>query len=307
MEESIFYIEEFLEHNNKDEQLKTALTSLIDDYKKKNKRLNRIIRQSDKQQREVINLNDKLKITYDELNNYKEELEKLYQYNVSQQYIAKQKVMANVSNDLENDDFYKVRVFFEASDILSGDFYSLFKKPNGSILFYLIDGQGHGVSPSVTVFAIASIFNMYARSDIPLQDMLDKILSFSKHFLADEEQLSFTVMQLDADAKNLTYAIGGMYPSLMIDDDKLVEIKANNLPILNFSPKIQTTEIKLSNFQKILLYTDGIVEAEDSNIEKYSPKKLIADDSLIDELSQNIETINRDDDITILSIDKARV
>jgi serine phosphatase RsbU (regulator of sigma subunit) len=62
----------------------------------------------------------------------------------------------------------------------------------------------------------------------------------------------------------------------------------------------------LSDFQRILLYTDGIVEAEDSNIEKYAPQKLIANYDLIDELSKNIDTLQRDDDITIISIDKEK-
>ena len=307
MDRSVFYLEEFLENENDNEELRTAIQNILDDYKKKNKRLDRIVRQSDKQQREVMNLNEKLKVAYEELKKYQEKLEKIYKYNINQQLIAKQKVMANISNDLENDDIFNVRILFEASDILGRDFYSLFKKSDGTILFYLIDGQEHGISPSVTVFAIASIFNMYARSDISLEDMLEKILSFSKYFLADEEQLSFTIMELSADTKTLTYAIGGMYPMLVMDNNELKEIKANNLPILNFSSKIQTGQIQLSNFQKILLYTDGIVETEDNNIKKYSPKKLIANHSLLDELSKNINTLKRDDDITVVYINKKTI
>jgi len=38
MDRSVFYLEEFLENENDNEELRTAIQNILDDYKKKNKR-----------------------------------------------------------------------------------------------------------------------------------------------------------------------------------------------------------------------------------------------------------------------------
>jgi len=279
------------------EEFKDNFNDLLKHYKRKNKRLDKIIKHSDTQHRMILQLNS-------ELNRYKTKLEDIHDYNVQQQNIARKKVEASIVNELNNDNKIKVDIISVASDILSGDLYSIYKKKSGSILFYLIDGQDHGISPSLTVFSVSSIINRYAKEDIPLQELLNKVLPFIRNFLADEEQLSFSILELNSDFSKIEYSIGGMYPTLIYDGSEIKELKSNSLPILNFSTDMKVNELDIKNFKKIVVYSDGIVETIDDRLLEYSPRKMLFDSVLMEKARDNIPSLDRDDDITVLSISR---
>jgi serine phosphatase RsbU (regulator of sigma subunit) len=266
---------------------------LIKDYSKQTKRFDKILKQSDKQQNLLLKLNE-------ELEEKERQIRELYEYDYSQQMVAKNKVEAGLINELEFDDEFMYKVVFLASDILSGDFYSIFRKEN-RIVYYVIDGQGHGVSPALTVFSVASIFRDKIGNTSSLEELLNYMITYIKAVLLDSEQLSFTFIELDFDKNQLNYAIGGMYPTYLKDKNGITKIKANNLPILNFTDSLNIDTIEFEDFDSILSYTDGIIENE--IVQKFHPKKLIENPELINEL-EVIEDKYKDDDITLVYIKK---
>ena len=264
-------------------------------HERNERRLERIIKQSDKQQMDLLKLNK-------ELDAYKDRLEAIHRYDVQQQKIARGKVEANIVVDA-NTGGLAVDALFLPSDILSGDFYSVYRKEDGSLLFFILDGQGHGISPSLTVFGAASVLNRYARQkSASLQDLLDRMLPYLREFLADEEQLSFTIMEIDPSCSSLQYAIGGMYPVLLKMAGAFHEIRSNNLPILDFSPAIRADTLPLSGFESLLLYTDGLVEGEGEWVERYAPEKLLREEGLLERARTELPRCEREDDITILTV-----
>ncbi|MDY0116728.1 MAG: PAS domain-containing protein, partial [Sulfurimonadaceae bacterium] len=130
------------------------------------------------------------------------QVESLLKYDREQQYIAKEKSEAGIINDLKYD---TCQVLYAPSDILSGDFYSLFKRDDGSVFLYIIDGQGHGISPALTVFAISTIIKQLAYNVADLQELLHKTFPIIKNFLGEIEQVSYTMIMIDADKQNLSY------------------------------------------------------------------------------------------------------
>lgn len=278
--------------------LELNLDNLLKKLEKDSTRMKKIIKQSDKQQLEILKLYDTLDIS-------NRKLEVLHTYDVEQQQIASAKVKSNIVNELYDDKSLDVETIFIPSDILSGDFYSLFKKPNGSIIFYVVDGQGHGISPSLTVFAVSSIIARYVKENISLQEFMDKIVPYLRNFLIDEEQLSYAIVEIDADFKNLSYSSGGMYPMLLKDNNEIIKLKANALPILNFSEKQDVKTVELKNFQSIAIYSDGLVELEDESLLEFAPRKLIDGESDYSKARKMIPTFKRNDDVTLISITKS--
>lgn len=295
MKNELLNAEEYLKLDS--DELKQSIKKLLKENAKKASRVEKIIKQSDKQQFDILKLHEKLEGAY-------AKIEELHNYDVEQQHYALAKITANIINELSDDEKIMAETIFVPSDIMSGDFYSLFKKPNGSMLFYVVDGQGHGITPSLTVFAVSSIIANYAREDISLQELLDTILPYLKNFLADEEQLSFTIVEIDADFTTLTYSNGGMYPMLLEDGDEVTKLSANTLPMLNFTKDLATKTVELKDFKNLLLYSDGIVEIEDERLLQYAPRKLMEDASLFEKARTEIPTFKRDDDVTLLSISK---
>ena len=81
-EKLIASLEALLEHD--DQSIKTSVEKLIKNYTRKSKRLDKIIHQSDKQQRELLELNEELERTYAELDDYKNHLEEKVEEGISE-------------------------------------------------------------------------------------------------------------------------------------------------------------------------------------------------------------------------------
>lgn len=188
------------------------------------------------------------------------EIEALNRSLVAEQQEARIKQIGMVSNDFENDPDFLVQTFYKASDILSGDAYSLHKTPEGGALIYLIDGMGHGLVPSFTAFAVASAVKQSVAEQESFSQLLERVCQTLRGALSEDEQLSFSFFYLPPEYDRLEYAIGGMYPAYVGFDGQSVPLKANNPPFMAFMPTIRPATLAVPGFEKLLVYTDGLVE-----------------------------------------------
>ena len=273
----------------------------LQECERKLKRYEKILKQSDKQEKKILEL-------YHQLEEKKEALKKIYEYEQKQQEIAKTKIEENLVVDVPN--FLNSKIIFQSKDILSGDIYSIYSLGSKKILYFIADGQGHGVSPAITVFNIANIIkstinffkqNLYEDINIDkflLHEYLNKfILKPVKLSLIDGEQLSYTIIYLDLDTASVSYSIGGMYPTYIQTKDEIIKIKANNIPLTKFTKDLKVDTISIPHFKKILSYSDGILEVF---IEEIMPKNLIQNPHLI----ETIKNYDFDDDVTLIYLEK---
>ncbi len=239
------------------------------------KRYEKILKQSDKQQLDIYKL--KLKI------------ESLYNYNINQQLIAKRKLEKILVNEAKE----KAKIVFKPSDILSGDFYSIFKVKDG-YLIYLIDGQGHGVSPALTIFGVSSTIKTLIKDFSSFNSFIHNLFSNIRQFLDNEEQISYTFLYIKEN--EIEYSSGGMYPFYIKSREVIQKIKANNLPFLNSSilPTISKIDFSL---KELLLYTDGLIE-EEILYKEFKPIDIIKSPDILKTIEE--ESILLNDDLTII-------
>jgi len=225
------------------------------------------------------------------------QIEELHNYNVEQEHIAREKLEAGIINDMSKEE---CQVIYSPSDILSGDFYSIYKREDGSIFIYIMDGQGHGVSPALTVFAISSMMKQVVYDIQSLDELVNQLAPSIKNFLGEIEQLSYTMVMISSDKKKISYASAGMYPFLIKAGDDIIRAKANNTPFMNFSSTPHITYIDIGEWDSLLIYSDGLIEHEDREISHYSPQELITKPSLIQKAIEEVSNNKFDDDITML-------
>lgn len=236
-----------------------------------------------------------------ELQEANEEIQKLYDYNLTQEKIARKKLEEGIVNDLVKEN---CQVLYYPSDILSGDFYSIYKRSDGSIFIYLMDGQGHGVSPAFTVFSISSMLKQIIYSIDSLEELVEQLAPSIKNFLSEEEQLSYTMMMISGDKKSISYSSAGMYPFLIKTENEILKVKANNTPFMNFSPTPQVDKISLINLQSLFIYSDGLVEHEENESLFLSPEYLIQNPTFIKKAIEEISVKSFDDDVTFIYLNE---
>ena len=266
-------------------------------YERKDKRLNKIIKQSDTQQLSLINLNE-------QINEQKDTLNKLYLYDKQQQLAAKEKIEATITDDLENSQELQAKIINHPADILSGDLYSIHTLKNNTTLAYVIDGQGHGISPALTVFAVSSALSFLIEEDLDFQTIINRLFSMIKKLLGEVEQLSYTFISIDENKKNIHYVSGGMYPFLLRRDDEVFKYKANNLPFMNFSPMPKITSLPTQNWDSLLIYSDGLVEDLQEDMDGFTPNDFLDNSKKFEAFEKKIENRKFEDDITIVKIIK---
>jgi len=225
------------------------------------------------------------------------QIEKLHNYNVQQEYIAREKLESGIVNEMSKDE---CRVLYYPSDILSGDFYSMYKREDGSVFIYMMDGQGHGISPALTVFAISSIMNKVIHDVNNLDELIEQLSPSVKNFLGEIEQLSYTMIMVSPDKKKISYASAGMYPFLIKAGDKIIKAKVNNTPFMNFSETPDINTLEIGDWDSLMIYSDGLVEHENSEIDEFSPEKLITQEPLVEKAITEIKKHKFDDDVSLL-------
>ncbi len=229
--------------------------------------------------------------------NLNHEVKQLHKYDIEQQNSAREKIEVGIRNDIDKD---KAKVIYAPLDILSGDFYSLYKCKNGATFIYIVDGQGHGISPALTIFSVSSVINNIIDSIETLDELIDKIFPIIKTFLGEEEQLSYTMVMIGPDSHTISYSSGGMYPFLVKTTDKIIKIKANNLPFMNFLLNPSVDKINLKEWESLLIYSDGFVEHEESTLSRYRPLNIINEPSRMADIPEILKSSNLEDDVTLL-------
>nr|WP_243414731.1 MASE3 domain-containing protein [Sporosalibacterium faouarense] len=173
---------------------------------------------------------------------------------------------------------------------LSGDFYNYFKIDDENIGVYIIDVSGHGVPAAMlTIFASrilkGNIFDLDEESDYSIISPSDVVSNFYEIFnesnFPDENYLVMFYGIYNTERNELTYSSAGHNcpPMIVKRDGEVKDIDyGDGFPICKLEgiidPKYKDYKVKLTKGDKILFYTDGIVEAKDENDNLYTADRL---------------------------------
>ncbi|MFC1815574.1 PP2C family protein-serine/threonine phosphatase [Thermodesulfobacteriota bacterium] len=219
----------------------------------------------------------------------------------------------------------KVRIAwkFEPCERIGGDIFNIHSPDNKHIGFYMLDVCGHGVSAaliSVTVSQfIQNIRDLLADESgiVPPEKVLKRI---NKAFPFERFDSYFTIIYMTVDLFDgcLTYSCAGHPPPVLIRSDKTIEILDHHGPIIGLSKGAPFGQARkwLQGGDKIVLYTDGILEIGNSKKELYGRNRFYntikehADGSaqdIVDSIYKSIKTFGKnnrpDDDISILAVE----
>ena len=236
-----------------------------------------------------------------ELERAKQKIEELHTYDTEQQTLARRKQKDIVTNQLKNDPTFKTKVFYQSSDILSGDVYSIYKLDENNIFYYIIDGQGHGILPSLTTFSAATTINNYASHMDNMKHMVERVMETLMIVLDDCEQLSYSLIHLDLKNQCVHYSIGGMYTTFLKTKNEILELKANSIPAMIYTKELKISKVEFDSFEGIITYSDGLVEEEFEG-EVISAKTLLEDQDKFDKTISYLDGRKTDDDITVVYI-----
>lgn len=209
---------------------------------------------------------------------------------------------------------WNLNVFYGSKDSLCGDSYACRKLSDGSVVVFIADAMGKGISASITSILAVSVVNysinaILSEGSFDLHALLKKYTTFVKDNLLEEEVMCSLFLHLDFKADKMRYASFTM-PRLAVGyaDGRVEKFICNNLPIMNFMTEINISEVDIKTATRIIAFSDGLVEAGTIDNKIYSP--YLRDDFIpapfLSVLENNIKkhVTEYDDDTTIIFMNR---
>ena len=192
-------------------------------------------------------------------------------YNSYQEDLA----FAKELNILRNDFYYQlideehislVDFLYQPLDVISGDAYTARRVDDHRTFYLIVDGMGKGLSASLSAMIMTSFVNhiidkMIEYDSFSLDILIKESMDYIKPILLDEESLAIDYILFDTAYNTLSYAKFAMPVILMQDKNhKIIRLKSNNPPLSKWQPSFKVDEYNISQIEKFLFYSDGIVE-----------------------------------------------
>lgn len=171
---------------------------------------------------------------------------------------------------------------------LSGDFFNVFNVDDENIGFYLADVSGHGISSAIiTIFndrtILANKLDAYRKEILlsPARTLDDLFRQFNGSKFPDEMYMLMFYGVYNIRTKALTYASAGLntHP-ILLSGTRVYNLENRDpFPICKMGeylqPEYKNKRIQLRPGDRILLYSDGLVEAVNREGTAFSDHRLM--------------------------------
>ncbi|NHC15587.1 SpoIIE family protein phosphatase [Motilibacter deserti] len=168
-------------------------------------------------------------------------------------------------------DHLQVATFYRAGvegTQVGGDWYDVIELGAGRTALVLGDVMGRGVRAAAVMGQLSAAVRAYARLDLPPADLLE-LLDGVVRDLGDDQIVTCVYAVYDPGEQALTYANAGHLPPLLAlpggDVQRLDGVSGP--PLGAGRPGLREHRVELPPGTGLLLYTDGLVERRDSDID----------------------------------------
>lgn len=201
---------------------------------------------------------------------------------------------------------------------VGGDFYDFFISGD-SLVFAVGDVSGKGIPAAIVMAVTKSLFRAFASSDPEPSDIARRL---NASLTDNNEANMFVTMfigKLDLNTRMLDWCSAGHNPPLLISDafpPEYIKSEHVSLPIgVMPGTEYKTESMFLCPIERLIVYTDGLSEAENAEHEllgderlseicdKFNtlpPKELL--DGIDDSLAKFVGGAKQSDDLTMLAI-----
>jgi phosphoserine phosphatase RsbU/P len=214
---------------------------------------------------------------------------------------------------------WRIHYQYKPAGMVSGDYFDLISptSDDGGLIFLLGDVSGKGVAASLLMTHLHAMFRSLASTEMGLGKLLDMVNRlFCQSTTAG--QYATLVCGRAGRSGEIEIASAGHAPALVISPGGVKQIGSTGLPLGLFSTSRYTVRsVRLDPHDSLLLFTDGISEANDASGREYGvdglsvaigqrhgwpPKELVA--ACLGDLQRHSAGVRQADDQTLMAIQR---
>lgn len=224
---------------------------------------------------------------------------------------------------LPSDGAARIAWHFEPCRQIGGDIFNIHYPEKDLIDLYMLDVCGHGVSAALIAVSVSQFLqtarnvaggNPASLSPKNILDSIEKAYPFERF----DTYFTMIYMTINLSAGTLKYGSAGHPPPVLLRSDGPLEVLGLHGPVIGFGTDVPfgEAEVKMTKGDKVVLYTDGILEACGPNGELYGKERLYktlercrngSAEEIVDEIYADIKSFSQslefDDDISILTME----
>ena len=232
-----------------------------------------------------------------------------------------QKMLIPDNNQMPNNPKFIATGFYYPHYDVGGDCYDCIKLSETKTGFCIADVSGKGISAAILISNFQASLRALFTHEIKLETLIEKLNSIVIANVAGENFITFFVARYDHETGTLEYLNAAHNSPVLYDTvtGKILHLNANcvGIGMLDNIPSIKKVELTISNYSKIICYTDGLSElkGDDGNeigttaIIKHISNTYPVEDNikeLIKELKLPDKNPNVFDDVSIIAADMYR-
>ena len=171
-------------------------------------------------------------------------------------------------------DRWEVSYQYEPAGIVSGDYCDYLVTGNGDLLFMIGDVSGKGIAASMLMAHLRATLHMLIEMNLPLDQVMTRA---SRLFSESALPAQYATLVLGRAARDGTVDISnaGHPPPLLIRQGHVERVDSTGLPLGMFrDEQFAVSRWTLQPGETLLLYTDGVAEAEDHTGRMYGDERL---------------------------------
>jgi serine phosphatase RsbU (regulator of sigma subunit) len=213
---------------------------------------------------------------------------------------------------------YQIAAYYQPAREVGGDFYDFLELPQGRLGLIVGDATGHGMPAALVMATTRGMLRAGAQTSDSPSEVLEWVNNILYPEIPPNMCVTCLAALLDSRTGRLQYANAGHDLPYLRHTGGVSELRARGMP-LGLMPNMsyEEKEITLKPRESVLLYSDGLVEAHDSQREMFGfprmrgfvgahPGGAALIDSLLAELERFTgEEWEQEDDITLVTLQRS--
>ncbi|HUN65224.1 MAG TPA: PP2C family protein-serine/threonine phosphatase [Bacteroidota bacterium] len=166
------------------------------------------------------------------------------------------------------------------SKSVGGDYYNCFELPDGTYALVVADVAGKGVPAALLVSSLHAYLRAFLEQAMPLRDLGSRLDKSLYRDSTDDKFVTAFIARLQPATGEIEYLNAGHNPAYLLRTDGSIEELPNGGPplgILNLPIVFESKRITISKGEQLLIYTDGIPEAENEHEEFFETHHPLAE------------------------------
>jgi len=166
---------------------------------------------------------------------------------------------------------------WQPASVVGGDYFDVLKFSDSKIGVCIGDVVGKGMSAALLMANLQASFRAFAAEEVSPGALLGKLNEVVCNNIASDKFVTFWYCAIDATENRLTYASAGHWPPILFHKSgEAVPSREGGTPLGIFPGwKYEDGGFPLASGDRLVLYTDGLTEAMNSDQQEFGEGRLL--------------------------------